>query len=119
MNDRDPALDDGRRESTESSLDLLRGCKRRGMAAPVLAVGTVPWGSGPRSARCSPETREQRCWWNKIGNVLNALPKSAQPGVENVGRGVLVLGVPDLGERLWFGRRMRRTDLPEARPSGR
>src|SRR6266508_4428715 len=33
------ALDDGHRESTESSPDLLRGCKRRGMAAPVLAVG--------------------------------------------------------------------------------
>jgi putative transposase len=31
--------DDGHRESTESWLDLLRGCKRRGMAAPVLAVG--------------------------------------------------------------------------------
>jgi Transposase, Mutator family len=33
------ALDDGHRGSTGSSLDLLRGCKRRGMAAPVLAVG--------------------------------------------------------------------------------
>ena len=33
------ALDDGHRESTESWADLLRGCKRRGMAAPVLAVG--------------------------------------------------------------------------------
>lgn len=29
-----------------------------------------------------PETREQRCWWHKIGNVLNALPESAQPGAE-------------------------------------
>jgi transposase-like protein len=29
-----------------------------------------------------PETREQRCWWHKIGNVLNALPKSAQPGAK-------------------------------------
>jgi putative transposase len=33
------ALDDGHRESIESWLDLLRGCKRRGMAAPVLVVG--------------------------------------------------------------------------------
>jgi hypothetical protein len=30
---------DGHRESTESWFDLLRGCERRGMAAPVLAVG--------------------------------------------------------------------------------
>jgi transposase-like protein len=29
-----------------------------------------------------PETREQRRWWHKIGNVLNALPKSAQPGAK-------------------------------------
>jgi putative transposase len=48
------ALDDGHRESTESSLDLLCGCKRRGMAAPVLAVGDGALSSGPRSARCSP-----------------------------------------------------------------
>ena len=33
------ALDDGHRESTESWADLLRSCKRRGMTAPVLAVG--------------------------------------------------------------------------------
>ena len=33
------ALTDGYRESTESWADLLRDCKRRGMIAPVLAVG--------------------------------------------------------------------------------
>ncbi|WP_460827867.1 IS256 family transposase, partial [Nostocoides australiense] len=33
------ALDDGHRESTESWADLLRSCKRRGMRAPVLAIG--------------------------------------------------------------------------------
>jgi transposase-like protein len=29
-----------------------------------------------------PATREQRCWFHKIANVLNALPKSAQPGAK-------------------------------------
>jgi putative transposase len=29
-----------------------------------------------------PETKEQRCWWHKIGNVLAALPKSAHPGAK-------------------------------------
>jgi len=33
------ALADGFRESSESWTDLLRDCRRRGMAAPVLAVG--------------------------------------------------------------------------------
>jgi hypothetical protein len=41
------ALDDGHRESTESWLDLLRGCKRRDMAAPVLAVGDGALGFWP------------------------------------------------------------------------
>ncbi len=78
------ALDDGHRESTESWLDLLRGCKRRGMAAPVLAVGDGALGFWSAVREVFPETREQRCWWHKIGNVLNALPKSAhaQPGAK-------------------------------------
>jgi putative transposase len=29
-----------------------------------------------------PETREQRCWWHKMANVLAALPKSAHPGAK-------------------------------------
>jgi transposase-like protein len=29
-----------------------------------------------------PETREQRCWFHKMATVLNALPKSAQPGAK-------------------------------------
>src|ERR1700694_3977591 len=48
------ALDDGQRESTESWLDLPRGCKRRGMAAPVLAGGDGALGFWSRSARCAP-----------------------------------------------------------------
>jgi transposase-like protein len=29
-----------------------------------------------------PETREQRCWWHKIADVLAALPKSAHPAAK-------------------------------------
>jgi transposase-like protein len=29
-----------------------------------------------------PETREQRCWFHKIANILAALPKSAHPGAK-------------------------------------
>ncbi|EUA32959.1 transposase, Mutator family protein [Mycobacterium xenopi 4042] len=29
-----------------------------------------------------PETKEQRCWFHKIANVLAALPKSAHPGAK-------------------------------------
>ncbi len=76
------ALADGFRESTESWADLLRSCKRRGMTAPVLAVGDGALGFWSAVREVFPETREQRCWWHKIGNVLNALPKSAQPGAK-------------------------------------
>ena len=35
-----------------------------------------------RAARGVPDTREQRCWFHKIANVLAALPKSAHPGAK-------------------------------------
>ena len=74
------ALTDGYRESTESWADLLRGCRRRGMAAPVLAIGDGALGFWKAMREVFPETREQRCWFHKQANVLAALPKSAHPG---------------------------------------
>ncbi len=77
------ALADGFRESSESWADLLRDCKRRGMRAPVLAVGDGALGFWKALRDVFPDTREQRCWWHKIGNVLAALPKSAHPAAKN------------------------------------
>ena len=77
------ALADGFRESSESWADLLRSCKRRGMQAPVLAVGDGALGFWKAVREVFPETREQRCWFHKMANVLNALPKSAQPGAKS------------------------------------
>jgi transposase-like protein len=74
------ALADGFRESSESWADLLRDCKRRGMRAPVLAVGDGALGFWKAVREVFPATREQRCWFHKIANVLAALPKSAHPG---------------------------------------
>jgi putative transposase len=76
------ALADGFRESSESWADLLRDCKRRGMRAPVLAVGDGALGFWKAVREVFPETREQRCWFHKIANVLAALPKSAHPGAK-------------------------------------
>ncbi len=74
------ALTDGYRESTESWADLLRSCRRRGMTAPVLAIGDGALGFWKAVREVFPDTREQRCWWHKQANVLAALPKSAHPG---------------------------------------
>src|SRR5215213_5959230 len=76
------ALAGGFRESAESWADLLRDCRRRGMTAPVLAVGDGALGFWKAVRDVFPETREQRCWWHKLGNVLAALPKSAQPAAK-------------------------------------
>lgn len=76
------ALADGFRESTESWADLLRSAKRRGMKAPVLAVGDGALGFWAALREVFPDTREQRCWFHVQANVLNALPKSAQPGAK-------------------------------------
>jgi len=76
------ALTDGYRESTGSWADLLRDCKRRGMRAPVLAMGDGALGFWGALREVFPDTREQRCWFHKIGNVLSALPRSAHPGAK-------------------------------------
>ena len=74
------ALTDGYRESTESWAGLLRDAKRRGMRAPVLAMGDGALGFWAALRDVFPQTREQRCWFHKLANVLAALPKSAHPG---------------------------------------
>lgn len=70
------ALADGFRESTESWADLLRNCRRRSMTAPVLAVGDGALGFWKAVREVLPDTREQRCWFQKQASVAAALPKS-------------------------------------------
>jgi putative transposase len=74
------ALAEGFRESTESWADLLRSCRRRGMAAPVLAVGDGALGFWKALREVFPATREQRCWFHRQANMLAAQPKSSHPG---------------------------------------
>ena len=73
------SISDGHRESTESWADVLRGLKRRGMTAPVLAAGDGALGFWGALGEVFPDTVHQRCWVHKMANVMNALPKSAQP----------------------------------------
>src|SRR5436853_5705808 len=59
------ALADGYRESTESWADLLRDAARRGMRAPVLAVGDGALGFWGALREVFPETAEQRSWFHR------------------------------------------------------
>ena len=70
------AIQDGYRESTESWACLLRDLKRRGMRAPVLAVGDGALGFWSAVRDVFPATLHQRDWVHKTANVLDALPKS-------------------------------------------
>jgi putative transposase len=73
------AVEDGYRESAESWKSLLRDLKRRGMAAPVVAVGDGALGFWAAAREVWPATREQACWVHKLVNVLDKLPPRLQP----------------------------------------
>ena len=73
------ALEDGYRESAESWAELLRGLQRRGLEAPVVAVGDGALGFWSAVRDVWPQTAEQRDWFHKLGNVLDKLPKRLQP----------------------------------------
>jgi transposase-like protein len=74
------AVADGERESTESWAELLRDLRRRGMRAPVVAVGDGALGLWAALRDVFPATRHQRDWVHKVANVLGCLPKAVQAG---------------------------------------
>jgi transposase-like protein len=74
------AVADGERESTQSWAELLRDLRRRGMRAPVVAVGDGALGLWAALRDVFPATRHQRDWVHKVGNVLGCLPKAVQSG---------------------------------------
>jgi transposase-like protein len=77
------AVGDGYRESTESWSELLRDLQRRGMRAPLLAIGDGALGFWGALREVFPASREQRCWVHTIANVLDAVPTSLQPKLKS------------------------------------
>lgn len=70
---------DGYRESEQSWKELLLDLKRRGLEnGPKLAIGDGGLGFWKALPQVYGQTRAQRCWVHKTGNVLNKLPKGAQ-----------------------------------------
>ena len=73
------AVGDGFRESKASWRDLLLDLKARGLQhGPLRTVGDGAMGFWAALQEVFPDTRGQRCWFHKTGNVLQALPKSQQ-----------------------------------------
>lgn len=77
------AIEDGVRESTQSWQEILLSLKSRGMNSPELAVGDGAMGFWAAMDKVYPKTRQQRCWFHKMGNVLNYLPKSSQANAKD------------------------------------
>ena len=100
------ALEDGYRESAESWRTVLRDLQRRGLRAPVLAVGDGALGFWAAVRDVWPETAEQRCWVHRIANVLDKLPKGLQPRAKQAlheimyaeTRAAAAQGIADFGE---------------------
>jgi putative transposase len=76
------AVEDGYRESAESWKTVLRDLKRRGMHAPMLAVGDGALGFWAAVRDVWPKTCVQRDWFHKLGNILDKLPRRLQPRVK-------------------------------------
>ena len=74
------AVEAGFRESKDSWKAVLSDLARRGLQAPVLAVGDGALGFWAALRECDGfgSTREQRCWFHKMSNVLNELPERLQ-----------------------------------------
>lgn len=74
------AVQEGYRESEQSWREILMDLKHRGVAvSPKLAVADGALGFWKAITKVFGDTRPQRCWMHKTGNVLNYLPKSTQP----------------------------------------
>jgi putative transposase len=70
---------DGYRESEQSWKELLLDLKQHGLQhSPSLAIGDGALGFWKAMRQVYGETRRQRCWVHKTGNVLNYLPKGKQ-----------------------------------------
>ena len=93
------ALTDGYREATESWADLLRDAKRRGMRAPVLAIGDGALGFWGALREVFPDTREQRCWFHKIAEFL---PRYQNRRIRGPRRRLRRSGTPRTSGMLWM-----------------
>src|SRR5437667_5975678 len=93
------ALEDGYRESAESWRTLLRDLKRRGLRAPVLAIGDGALGFWAAVRDVWPETAKQRCWVHRIANVLDKLPRSLQPRAKQALHEIMYAETPEAAER--------------------
>jgi putative transposase len=94
------AVEDGYRESAESWSSVLRDLNRRGMRAPLLAIGDGALGFWKAVGDVWPQTREQRCWVHRLANVLDKLPKRLQAKAKRALHEIINAGTRDDAEEM-------------------
>jgi transposase-like protein len=83
------AIGDGYRESEQSWKELLLEVKARGLEVePHLAIGDGALGFWKAARQIWDTTGEQRCWVHKTANVLDKMPKGAQPKAKGMLRDI-------------------------------
>ena len=75
------ACQGGYRESALSWKEIFLDLMSRGMKAPKVIVGDGALGLWAAVGEMEEfkKTKEQRCWFHKMGNVLDKMPKTVQP----------------------------------------
>lgn len=77
------AVVDGYRESEASWTEVIEQLQSQGLTLPPkLAVGDGALGFWKAIEKRWPGTVKQRCWVHKTANVLNKVPKAAQPKIK-------------------------------------
>lgn len=99
------AIDDGIRESEQSWYEVLvRLRDQQGLeAGPYLATADGALGFWKALDKVFPDTRGQRCWVHKTANVLNKLPKAAQPKAKSALQAIWMATSRDEAEQAFDG----------------
>ena len=79
------AIVSGYRESKESWKEVMLDLKNQGLKEPPkLAIGDGALGFWSAISEVFPETKHQRCWFHKMGNILDKMPKKIQAQAKKV-----------------------------------
>jgi transposase-like protein len=110
------AVEAGHRESTDAWSSILRGLKKRGMAAPKLIIGDGHLGIWGGLANVFPDAKEQRCWNHRILNVLDKIPEKNHAQAKLLLKPIPYAETRKEAERLKGGFQAwcRKKDLPNA-----
>ena len=96
------AIEEGYRESEQSWLELLQSLYARGLhESPQLAIGDGALGFWKAVSQVYPDTKWQRCWCHKTGNVLNKMPKTVQPKAKQKIQDIWMAETKEEAQKAW------------------